>query len=104
MTNDFNINAELVFFSKNGLTFLMGAAGGDWEHPVAFILYIDHNGNVRGYVPKDGNAYNHKFKTAYGSEDSGKGFDIDELEEEDAPPFDNEKMINDICNRIIVVD
>lgn len=42
-------------------------AGGDWESPVFFILYIDENGKIAGYVPEDGNVYNKKLKSAFGN-------------------------------------
>lgn len=60
----------------NGFTFLGVQAGGDWERPVFFILYLDHKGVLRGYIPSDGNVFNPIFKTAYGSEgDSSLEFD-----------------------------
>lgn len=51
------------------LNFIGFRAGGDWEHPVHFIVYWDGH-DLRGYVPDDGNTYNKKTKTAYGSEPS----------------------------------
>lgn len=51
------------------LNFIGFVAGGDWEHPVHFIVYWDGH-DLRGYVPDDGNTYNKKTKTAYGSEPS----------------------------------
>lgn len=49
-------------------------AGGDWEHPVYFIIYIDQNSEVRGYIPEDGNIYNKKLKSAFGNNDEREGF------------------------------
>lgn len=48
--------------------FLMAHAGGDWEHSVVFIIYWDGD-HLRGYVPKDGNCWNHKTKEAFGNND-----------------------------------
>ncbi len=48
----------------NGFTFLGCAAGGDWEHPVFFIIYWDGK-TLRGYVPKEGNIWDKKNKTAF---------------------------------------
>jgi hypothetical protein len=53
------------------------SAGGDWEIPVNFMLYWGDN-RLRGYVPKDGNVWNIKHKTAYGSEGDSEIFDWQE--------------------------
>jgi hypothetical protein len=37
----------------NGLTFLGITAGGDWEHPIFFIVYFDGK-DFKPYVPKYG--------------------------------------------------
>lgn len=50
----------------NGLTFLGCSAGGDWEHPVFFIVYWDGK-KIRGYVPTEGNPWNTTTKEAYGN-------------------------------------
>ena len=50
------------------------SAGGDWEIPVNFLLYWGDN-RLRGYIPKDGNVWNKKYKTAYGSEHDSDSFD-----------------------------
>lgn len=54
-----------------GLVYYGLEAGGDWEWPVAFILYFDETG-LRAYVPEQGNAFNKKTRTAYGSEDESR--------------------------------
>lgn len=41
------------------------SAGGDWQFPVWFCLYYSGT-DLRGYVPKNGNAWNHKAKCALG--------------------------------------
>lgn len=50
----------------NGLTILGATAGGDWEMPIYFCIYWDGT-KLRGYVPKDGNTWNHKRKQAFGN-------------------------------------
>lgn len=71
-------------------------AGGDWEQPLVFVLYIGDNGELRAYIPKDGNAYNHKEKCAYGSEE-------DEVEfNEDDYVFDSDALRADVMKRIQV--
>ena len=74
-------------------------AGGDWEQPLLFVLYIGDKGELRAYIPKDGNAYNHKEKCAYGSEE-----DQDESEnfDESNYKFDANKLREDVIGRIVV--
>jgi hypothetical protein len=51
----------------NGFTYCGFAAGGDWEHPVFFLVYWDGR-RLRGYVPTDGNPWNTTTKKAYGND------------------------------------
>lgn len=53
---------------ENGLTFLGGMAGGDWEIPVFIIIYWDGS-SLRGYIPMYGNTIDLDFKCAFGSEE-----------------------------------
>ena len=51
----------------NGMPCCLVNSGGDWEHPVAYVIY--HDGNAfRAYVPAKGNVWNRVTKTAFGSE------------------------------------
>jgi len=68
-------------------TFFM-QAGGDWEFPVCFMLYWGE-GQLRAYIPKDGNAWNKKEKCAYGD----THFEIEKQVNED-------KLRWDILHRI----
>lgn len=72
------------------------AAGGDWEAPLVFVLYIGDKGELRGYVPKNGNAYNHKQKCAYGSEENEEEFNEDDY------VFDSDALRDDVMKRIQV--
>lgn len=77
----------------NGVAVLWVGAGGDWELPIAFCLYIGDGGEFRAYIPKDGNCYNFKTKSAFGNDDicedveeelehnglEGYAFDMDKL-------------------------
>jgi hypothetical protein len=47
-------------------TFFGVMSGGDWEHPIVFILYLS-NGELRGFIPEEGNTYNHSTMQAYGN-------------------------------------
>jgi hypothetical protein len=58
----------LGYHSENGLTWCGLAAGGDWEHPVFFLIYWDGK-KLRGYVPTDGNPWNSITKQAYGNDE-----------------------------------
>jgi hypothetical protein len=50
------------------LSYIGAMAGGDWEYPVYFIIYLDQDGKTfRAYIPKDGNQWNHDTKAAFGS-------------------------------------
>lgn len=54
-------------------------AGGDWEDPVAFVIYHDGK-DFRAYVPRDGNSYDLKTKQAGGNDVSQtRVFDIDAM-------------------------
>lgn len=68
----------------NGMEILGLIAGGDWEIPVNFILYLK-NGKLYNYIPKNGNCYNKESNSAYNFEDI-----ID-------PLYNKEEMIKEIC-------
>lgn len=66
---DFGPKALMGYHTDpNGLTYCGFAAGGDWEHPVFFLVYWDGK-KLRGYVPTDGNPWNSITKTAYGNDE-----------------------------------
>ena len=52
--------------SSNGLTYVKGYFGGDWEIPVLFFIYWDGS-KFRGYIPTKGNTFNRKEKIALGN-------------------------------------
>ena len=54
-----NIYAKVnkILFTKQGVPYLQGEFGGDWEIPVFFIVYYDGS-TFRGYLPEKGNLYN----------------------------------------------
>lgn len=65
-TENMDVIAEKV--TTGGVPYLEIKAGGDWETPLVCILYFDGR-KFRGYVPKDGNTYNHAGKSAFGNRD-----------------------------------
>lgn len=104
--NDFHVDGDVTlgFKTIDDLTILVGCAGGDWESPVIFCFYIDDKGNIRGYIPKEGNTYNTKWDTAYGSEGENPDCDIADAEGQEAPPADKKLLFADICRRIVVAE
>lgn len=53
----------------SGIPVLWCAAGGDWEMPVAFCMYIGEDDRMHAYVPRDGNAFNKKTNKAFGNDE-----------------------------------
>lgn len=78
----------------NGMPVLYVSVGGDWEHPIMFCLYYDGK-KVRAYIPKEGNVWNRKTKSAYGNEPRGE-----EVEESEIPNADPDAIKKDIMARI----
>jgi hypothetical protein len=62
-----------TFWTRSPLTqfSLIGwSAGGDWEYPIKFIVYLDQDGKTfRAYIPKEGNVWNYKDKAAIGNDE-----------------------------------
>lgn len=80
----------------NGVPVAWCSAGGDWEFPIAFVFYIGDKGELRAYVPEDGNAYNKKTKAAYGNDDE------EDFDEDRDWVFDSDKLREDVKGRIQV--
>ena len=87
---------------SNGVGVLWIGAGGDWEFPIAFCLYIGNGGEIRAYIPKNGNCYNFKTKKAFGNDDTCENIE-EELECNglDKYAFDMNKLREDATNRIV---
>lgn len=82
------------FEMLNGVPIAWCAMGGDWELPIVVVLYIGDKGELRAYIPKDGNAYNKKAKAAFGNEDD------EDFDEERDYVFDAELLREDVKARI----
>lgn len=83
----------------DGTAIIWAFAGGDWEMPVQFVLYLDPKNKIRAYIPSDGNVYCHKCKCAYGScecDDQQEEFDDDYYTDH----LDFNAMFEDVNNRI----
>lgn len=96
-------NEDVNFKNKTSLSdgteFIWCFAGGDWECPVFFVLYIDDKNKLRGYIPSDGNIYCHTCKCAYGSCECDDQTENDKMIDEQPDP-DWSAMYADVCNRI----
>jgi len=76
------------------------ACGGDWQLPIAFVLYIANDGALRAYIPEDGNAYDHENKEAWMTPEAAE-FYCDVPKD---PPykFDANALRADVSQRIVV--
>lgn len=76
----------------NGVPVCWVGAGGDWEDPLAFCMFIGEDGEFHAYIPKDGNAYNFKLRSAIGNwypeDDDDKGWEAVPTEDDDEDPVD----------------
>jgi len=90
---------------ENGLTFVGFTAGGDWEHPVYFIVYWDGK-KLRGYIPKEGNPWNTSTKQAYGNDEEAdtknmqKRYPDSNCTDPSDCDFDGAAIKQDILNRL----
>lgn len=66
-TENLDVIGEKV--TPQGVPYLLISTGGDWEAPLLATIYFDGK-KLRGYIPKDGNSYNHQEKAAFGNNDS----------------------------------
>ena len=89
---------EMIGEGDSAFPVLWCAGGGDWELPLVFIVYIDEDGKLRGYIPSDGNAYNHEKNAAYGNNDG----DPEYGEGDPRYVFDKAKLKSDVAKEIIV--
>jgi hypothetical protein len=89
---------EMLGEGDSAFPVLWCAGGGDWELPLVFIVYIDENWKLRGYIPSDGNAYNHEKNAAYGNSEGDPEYGSDDPRY----VFDKAKMRSDVINEITV--
>ena len=83
------------WITPSGVPTLGCYAGGDWEDPVYFVLYPESMTSIRAYMPKAGNTWNIKTKTAWGSGDEG-----DEDPDENPRKVDVAAFRSDVAARI----
>lgn len=71
------------------------AAGGDWQMPVALCIYIGETGELRGFAPNDGNAYDRTKNEPYSASDEGDDNDMYYV-------FSPDKMREDVAREVQV--
>ena len=65
------------------------AAGGDWEYPVFFIVFLDANGQtLRSYIPKGGNVWNYNINDVFGNDDESDAKFLEDWAIENLPNID----------------
>lgn len=102
-----------AYVSNGFMPFISCKAGGDWEYPIYFIIYLEPNCKTfRCYIPKDGNPWNYYTYQAFGNNDKADNefaqkywkntaeFNLDDAD----ALLDFGKMIFDIGQRFVVVD
>ena len=89
---------EMLGEGDSAFPVLWVAAGGDWELPLVFVLYIGEDGKLHACVPEDGNAYNHEKKSAYGN---NEGDPVYGDKDDTRYVFDVAKMKKDILSRFL---
>jgi len=72
-------------------------AGGDWEDPVFFVIYPATVSSIRAFIPKDGNTWKLKNKTAWGN-----GEDEEEDPDENPRKVDIALFRADVEKRITI--
>lgn len=88
--------------SINDLSFLGYTAGGDWEHPLFFIVYYDGN-ELRGYVPTCGNVFYLPEKAAFGSTDA-EIEDITDYIKKEFPQYTEEEINYAVISKFYYYD
>ena len=91
---------EMIGAGETAFPVAWCACGGDWENPLVFVLYIGQKGELRAYIPKDGNVYNKKEKAAYGNNDDDPSWDDDPGNP--LLQFDADKLRADVAGRIMI--
>jgi len=95
-TDEFDMRGFVAGFDTvHDFAILWVGAGGDWEQPLAFCLYLDNKNKLRGYIPTNGNFFDVEHKAAWGNYDD-KYDNIDN----DPIRFNMNLMWNDVADRI----
>ena len=60
----FKFGQDMLF---EGTPVMWFGAGGDWEAPLAFCIYLGEDNKIHVYVPREGNCYNKETNAAFGN-------------------------------------
>ena len=82
-----------------GTPIMWFGAGGDWEQPIAFCIYLGVDNKIHAYVPREGNCYNKETNAAYGNE-SGMGWKEEMKQLKVEYKFDQGKMREDAAKAL----
>lgn len=109
---------QVGYHQMNGFAIALCCAGGDWESPVHFALYVDDKNKLRCYIPMYGNVFNIYCMTAFGSEGeygerNPEDYMPKELNDDDEEEYNSymetvensenlDMMLSDIANRICI--
>jgi hypothetical protein len=102
-------NFPLLGYNKiDDVTFIGFLGGADYTLPIFFILYLDQNGKLRGYIPYKGNALNPLNKSLIGEDSDfdntfalNQGLTTDDLFSNKHTFLDEALLKEDILKRII---
>lgn len=67
-------------------------AGGDWETPIYFLLYIDHENRLRGFVPDNGQEWRRDTKKAFGNDYADEMYCVHHFNDIEPPDMDIDKI------------
>lgn len=102
------LNVEKITIDGKKVPVLKGYLGGDWEQPVAFIIYLGEKGSLRLYTPRRGNIFNVSTKSAFGNDEDADetflksiGVDPEEIADPEIYQYDQKAMLEDIQARLI---
>lgn len=60
----FKFGQDMLF---EGTSVMWFGAGGDWEQPIAFCIYLGEDNKIHAYVPTEGNCFNKETNAAFGN-------------------------------------
>lgn len=86
----------------NGIPYLQGCVGGDWESAIFFVIYWDGT-QLRGYIPTKGNSFDRFRKIALGNDDNADRKFLERVKCNANPHsvnYNKEECIKDFKHRI----
>lgn len=68
-----NLEVSRAKKTDTGVEYAILFVGGDWQHPVNYIIYFDYEDNLRCYLPHSGDLFNQDNMSAIGENYEGVG-------------------------------